>query len=60
MQLNLPLSDLPDVLCEHCRQVVPQPFYVVKHFGRMTQQLPFCNQEHANVYYLEHLRKGGI
>jgi hypothetical protein len=52
----------PDVLCEyeHCRKVVPQPFYVVKHFGRMTSQLPFCNETCANEFYLNRLRESGV
>lgn len=56
MQLEL---NLAPIHCEHCKAEVPQPFYVAKHFGHMTRQLPFCNEEHANEYYLEHLRRAG-
>jgi hypothetical protein len=61
MQLELDLGPkLPDIHCMHCNQVVPQPFYVVRHFGHMTRQLPFCNEQHANEYYLERLRESGF
>lgn len=56
VQLELPLG-LPPVRCEHCKQEVPQPFYVVKHFGTVTHQFPFCNQDHANEFYLARLRR---
>lgn len=56
MQLEL---NLAPIHCEHCKAEVPQPFYVAKHFGHMTRQLPFCNEDHANEYYLEHLRRAG-
>jgi hypothetical protein len=58
MQLELDLQ--PPITCTHCRQVVPQPFWVVKHFGRVTSQLPFCSEEHANEYYLERLRESHL
>ena len=59
MQLSLPF-ELPDVLCEHCREPVPQPFYVVRHYGTMTRQHPFCNETCANEYYMEKLRRTGL
>jgi hypothetical protein len=57
VQLPLPLDDTH---CAHCKQVVPQPFYVVRHFGTITMQFPFCNEECANEYYMERLRSVGL
>lgn len=52
MQPYLPLPGVAlEVRCEHCQNVVPQPFYVVKHFGRMTVQLPFCDELCHELYY---------
>lgn len=58
---QLPFPEfIADVQCQHCLKVVPQPFYVVKHFGHMTQQLAFCNETCANEFYLNRLRESGI
>jgi hypothetical protein len=60
----LPLGDpravLPPVYCRQCGKEVPQPFYVVRHTGRVTQQYAFCNREHANTYYIAGLRREGL
>lgn len=58
MQLELDLQ--PPITCTHCRQVVPQPFWVVKHFGRVTSQLPFCSEAEANEHYLNKLRESSF
>lgn len=47
----------PKIRCLHCHEEVPQPFFVVKHFGYITHEFAFCNEEHANEYYLEKLRR---
>ncbi|MGI1661403.1 hypothetical protein ACRDNQ_04095 [Palleronia sp. KMU-117] len=50
----------PAVHCVYCGKATYSPHYVVKHFGRSTYQLPFCNEQHANDYYLEQLRENGL
>ncbi len=58
---HLPFPEfIADVQCNHCHQVVPQPFFVVKHFGRMTSQFAFCDEKCANAFYLDRLRKSGL
>lgn len=59
VQLELPLN-LPPIRCEHCGNKVPQPFYVEKHFGAETKQLPFCDEEHSRQYYLRMARREGL
>lgn len=48
----------PPVHCCYCGKLVPQPFFVVKHFGHMTSQLAYCNETCANEHYLEKVREG--
>jgi hypothetical protein len=61
MQLDLDLAPRhPPICCMYCNKEVPQPFWVVKHVGRMTQQFVFCDEEHANEWYLERLRSTGL
>ena len=55
-----PPAQVNEICCEYCKQKVPQPFYVVKHFGRATQQFPFCDEMCSQLYYLKHLRKEGL
>lgn len=50
----------PPCHCVFCGKVVPQPFYVRKFFERMEIELPFCNENHANEYYLERIRETGL
>lgn len=54
-QLELFLPD-GEVRCTHCRRVVPQPFYVKKHFGLVTRDMPFCNEQHSQDYYMSQMR----
>lgn len=51
---------LGNVQCEHCLQVAVHPHFVERHFGRVTIRIPFCNEEHANQYYLKKLREQGL
>ncbi len=52
----------PAVQCSyrHCNEPTHHPFWVVKHVGRSSIQLPFCNEQHANAEYLERLREEGL
>ena len=52
---QLPLFAL-DVHCAFCGKPTNHPFYAVKYNGRSTMQLPFCNEAHANEFYLKKLR----
>ena len=45
-----------DVYCVCCGKITYHPFYVTRHTGKDTVQLPFFNEFHANEYYLEKLR----
>lgn len=49
---QLELFDSNEVRCMHCNSVVPQPFFVKKHFGRISRDLPFCNEQHSIDYYI--------
>lgn len=53
---DLSLSRVTTIRCMYCDKQVPQPFWVNKHFGRSTNQFPFCGEHHANLYYLKRLR----
>ena len=48
------------IMCQHCKAYTPKPFWVAKEFGRGTEQLAFCDESHANEYYLDKLRRAGI
>jgi len=49
-----------EIHCVYCGREVSQPFYVVKHRGTTTTQLPFCSELEANEYYLDQLRLVGL
>lgn len=54
--MQLELFDLA-VKCQFCGKATYSPHYAVRHVGRSTIQLAFCNTTHANEYYLEKLRE---
>lgn len=47
---------LPAVHCAFCGKPNYEPVYVVRHFGTISLQFAFCNQDHANAYYVERLQ----
>lgn len=54
-------ENLPNVQCLHCLKVVPQPFYVARHFERgIVEHLPFCDELCHELYYLSRLRESGL
>ena len=61
MQLELDIPpQIPLLRCQYCGAELPQPFFVTKHHGRHTMQYAFCDEQHANEFYLEHLRRSGL
>ena len=54
--INLYEGTLRMYVCEHCGKPHPQHF-VVKHYGRCSEQLPFCNKDCEIAYYLNQLKK---
>lgn len=51
------MEQLPPLHCAKCGKEIegePTTFEKNTRHGRMT--LPFCNQQHANDWYLEYLR----
>ena len=48
------------IMCQHCGQYTTTPHWVTKEHGRSTQQYAFCNQEHADDFYLNRLRGSGL
>ena len=57
---SLILGNLPPVQCEHCLKAAHKPHFVVKHFGRSTKQMAFCDELCEQMYYLNKLRGLGI
>ena len=51
---------LPPVQCDHCLASVTKPHFVVKHIGRGTKQMAFCDELCEHSYYLTSLRESGV
>lgn len=43
------------IMCQHCGQYTTTPLWVNKHIGKGTSQFAFCNEDHANAFYLNRL-----
>ena len=46
--------------CLYCGKEHPHPFKVEKFLAGHEVVLYFCNEAHANEYYLEKLRESGV
>ena len=57
METHFPIFAKP-VMCQHCKQYTTTPLWVTKEIGRGTMQLAFCDLQHANAYYINHLNGG--
>ena len=53
-------GNLPPVPCLHCHKIATKPHYVVKHFGRHTEQMAFCDELCHELYYMNRLRERGL
>lgn len=51
-----------DVVCTSCGQTIARlnAFIVEKHTDGKDVEIPFCNEQEANEYYLEQLRNTGL
>lgn len=59
-QTTQPELFAPAVHCAHCGKPTYTPKIAVRHIGLSTAQFAFCNDDHANKFYLKRLRESGL
>jgi len=54
-------EDHQPLKCLHCGQTPEKPFVIRRYFGTYVGNLlTFCNEDCANAYYLNNLRRRGL